>query len=119
MALQNQRLALEQGQVHVDHWRAHSVGVDQCRKKMGLLLTGIGDKIVGLVGSRICIWRWNGISMFPSREGTFPKGLCMRYCDPDAVVGCVDGTARIFDMYSQRCSQIIDACWSSNMLMFE
>ncbi|KAL6129703.1 hypothetical protein ACLB2K_073052 [Fragaria x ananassa] len=141
MALQHHRVALEQGRVHVDHWRAHSVGVDQCRKKMGLLLTGIGDKvmrlwslesykcvgeypipdkvplvdfdfdeskIVGLVGSRICIWRRNGIrSIFPSREGTFPKGLCMRYCDPDAVVGCVDGTARIFDMYSQRCSQIV------------
>ncbi|KAM5552092.1 hypothetical protein ABKV19_026782 [Rosa sericea] len=108
---------------------------------MGLLLTGIGDKvmrlwslesykcvgeypipdkvplvdfdfdeskIVGLVGSRICIWRRNGIrSIFPSREGTFPKGLCMRYSDPDAVVGCVDGTARVFDMYSQQCSQIV------------
>ncbi|XP_040369046.1 F-box/WD-40 repeat-containing protein At3g52030 isoform X2 [Rosa chinensis] len=112
MALRHHRLALQQGRVQVDHWRAHSVGVDQCRKKMGLLLTGIGDKvmrlwslesykcvgeypipdkvplvdfdfdeskIVGLVGSRICIWRRNGIrSIFPSREGTFPKGLCMR-----------------------------------------
>ena len=29
------------------------------------------------------------------------------YFDPDAVVGCEDGTARVFDMYSRRCSQII------------
>ncbi|XP_037494152.1 F-box/WD-40 repeat-containing protein At3g52030-like isoform X2 [Jatropha curcas] len=84
-----------------------------CRMKMGLLLTGVGDKvmrlwsletyncmeeysiqdasplidfdfderkIVGLVGTRICLWRRNGkISTFPSREGTFMKGLCMRY----------------------------------------
>lgn len=29
------------------------------------------------------------------------------YCDPEAVVGCEDGTARVFDMYSKQCSQII------------
>jgi len=37
-------------------------------------------EIVGLVGTRISIWRRNGQrSIFPSRAGTFPKGLCMRY----------------------------------------
>uniref|UniRef100_A0A2N9J669 F-box domain-containing protein n=1 Tax=Fagus sylvatica TaxID=28930 RepID=A0A2N9J669_FAGSY len=115
--------------------------VDQCRMKMGLILTGRGDKvmrlwslesykcreeysvpdtvplvdfdfdeskIVGLVGTRICIWRRNGKrSIFPSNEGTFVKGLCMRYYDPEAVVGCEDGTARLFDMYSRKCSRII------------
>lgn len=29
------------------------------------------------------------------------------YNDPEAVVGCEDGTARLFDMYSRKCSQII------------
>lgn len=29
------------------------------------------------------------------------------YCDPEAVVGCEDGTVRVFDMYSRKCSQII------------
>lgn len=109
--------------------------------KMGLILTGVGDKavrlwslesykcleehflpnlaplvdfdfdenkIVGLIGTRICTWRRNGKrSIFPSREGTFMKGLCMRYIDPEAVVGCEDGTARVFDMYSRKCSRII------------
>ncbi|XP_031279797.1 F-box/WD-40 repeat-containing protein At3g52030-like [Pistacia vera] len=66
------------------------------------------SKIVGLVGTRICIWRRNGtMSVFPSREGTFMKGLCMRYFDPEAVIGCEDGTARVFDMYSRKCSRII------------
>lgn len=37
-------------------------------------------EIVGLVGTRISIWRRSGQrSIFPSREGTIPKGLCMRY----------------------------------------
>ncbi|XP_021802081.1 F-box/WD-40 repeat-containing protein At3g52030 [Prunus avium] len=143
MAVERHRLALQEGRIRVDHLRGHSVGGEQCRTKMGLLLTGVGDKvmrlwslesykcvgeypipdkvrlvdfdfdeskIVGLVGTRICIWRQNGISrMFPSHEGTFSKGLCMRYCDPEAVVGCEDGTVRVFDMYSRKCSQIIRA----------
>ncbi|GFY92208.1 F-box family protein with WD40/YVTN repeat doamin [Actinidia rufa] len=29
------------------------------------------------------------------------------YVDPEAVVGCEDGTARLFDMYSRKCSRII------------
>ncbi|XP_028776306.1 F-box/WD-40 repeat-containing protein At3g52030 [Neltuma alba] len=141
LAMEQHRLAFQEGNIHIDQWRGHSGRVDQCRMKMGLILTGVGDKvmrlwslegyrcmeeystpdkvslvdfdfdeskIVGLVGTRVCIWRRNGKrSIFPSQEGTFPKGLCMRYFDPDAVIGCEDGTARVFDMYSRRCSQII------------
>lgn len=29
------------------------------------------------------------------------------YFDAEAVVGCEDGTAHVFDMYSRRCSRII------------
>ncbi|KAF4346159.1 hypothetical protein G4B88_023414 [Cannabis sativa] len=87
------------------------------------------SKIVGLLGSRICIWRRDGArSVFPPREGTFSKGLCMRYLDPEAVVGCEDGTVRVFDMYSKKCSRIIrmpcypsksDAYRASDVLMYE
>ncbi|XP_062174861.1 F-box/WD-40 repeat-containing protein At3g52030 [Alnus glutinosa] len=140
-AMEHNRLCLQEGQIDINQWKGHSVGVNQCRMKMGLVLTGVGDKImrlwslesykcveehsvpdmipvvdfdfdeskiVGLVGTRICIWRRNGQrSIFPSSEGTFVKGLCMRYYDPEAVVGCEDGTARVFDMYSKKCSRII------------
>ncbi|KAF4375602.1 hypothetical protein G4B88_015137 [Cannabis sativa] len=101
--------------------------------KRGLLFTGGGDKetinvwknilpdstsvvdfdfdeykIVGLLGTCICIWRRDGArSVFPPCEGTFSKGLCMRYLDPEAMVGCEDGTVRVFDMYSKKCSRII------------
>ncbi|KAI4333074.1 hypothetical protein L6164_017924 [Bauhinia variegata] len=140
-AMEQHRLSLQGGAIYIDQWRGHSIRADQCRMKMGMILSGGGDKvmrlwsldrykcieeysmpdmsplvdfdfdeskIVGLVGTRICIWRRNGKrSIFPSNEGTFAKGLCMRYFDPDAVVGCEDGTARVFDMYSRRCSRII------------
>ncbi|GAB4832517.1 hypothetical protein Ancab_006538 [Ancistrocladus abbreviatus] len=141
LAMQHHRSTLHKGSVFIDQWKGHTIGADQCRMRMGLVLTGVGDKamriwssenykcleeysfsdlsplvdfdfdeskIVGLLGTRICIWRRNGNrSLFPSREGTFPKGICMRYVDPEAVVGCEDGTARVFDMYSRKCSQII------------
>ncbi|CAN8278851.1 unnamed protein product [Cochlearia groenlandica] len=140
-AMKNHKMALLRGKIDIERWEAHSQRVSQCRMKKGLLLTGVGDKvmrlwslnsfkcmeeytlpsasswidfdfdeskIVGLVGTRISIWRRSGQrSIFPSREGTFPRGLCMRYIDPEAVVGCEDGTARVFDMYSKTCSQII------------
>ncbi|XVF33694.1 hypothetical protein REPUB_Repub17cG0190300 [Reevesia pubescens] len=141
IAMKHHSLSLQRGRIDIHQWKAHSVGVDQCRMKMGLLLTGVGDKvmrlwslggykcveeyyipdtaplvdfdfdeskIVGLLGTRVGIWRRNGKrSIFPSREGTFSKGLCMRYVDPEAVIGCEDGTARVFDMYSRTCSRII------------
>ncbi|GMH04404.1 hypothetical protein Nepgr_006243 [Nepenthes gracilis] len=141
LAMHHHRFSLHEGSVFVEQWKGHAIGVDKCRMRMGLVLTGVGDKvmrlwssesykcleeyslsdmsplvdfdfdeskIVGLVGTRICIWRLSGNrSLFPSREGTFPKGICMRYVDPEAVVGCEDGTARVFDMYSKKCSQII------------
>ncbi|PKI62964.1 hypothetical protein CRG98_016603 [Punica granatum] len=66
------------------------------------------SKIVGLIGTQLCLWRRNGQrSIFPPRAGTFPKGLCMRYLDPEAVIGCEDGSIRVFDMYSRKCSRIM------------
>ncbi|XP_021736327.1 F-box/WD-40 repeat-containing protein At3g52030-like [Chenopodium quinoa] len=141
LATRRHRSALVDGSFIVDQWKGHTSGIDNCRMKMGLILTGGGDKcmrlwssanykcleeyalsdlgplvdfdfdeskVVGLAGTRICIWRRHGNrSIFPSREGTFTKGLCMRYMDPEAMVGCADGTVRVFDMYSKSCSRII------------
>ncbi|XAR63475.1 hypothetical protein NMG60_11023420 [Bertholletia excelsa] len=141
LAMDRHRFSLQEGQIDVLQWKGHSVGVDQCRMKMGFILTGVGDKVmrlwsaesykcldeysipdsaplidfdfdeskvVGLVGTRLCIWRRNEKrSIFSSREGLFSRGLCMRYVDPEAAVGCEDGTVRFFDMYSRNCSQIV------------
>ncbi|XP_027163568.1 F-box/WD-40 repeat-containing protein At3g52030 [Coffea eugenioides] len=141
IAIEQYRFALHKGPANVFQWKGHSVGVNKCRMKMGLFLTGVGDKmmrlwsaesynfldeyslpdkaplidfdfdenkVVGLVGTRMCIWTRTGTrNIFSSRDGMFTKGLCMSYVDPEAVVGCEDGKARVFDMYSRKCSQII------------
>ncbi|KAL2330744.1 hypothetical protein Fmac_018325 [Flemingia macrophylla] len=141
VAMEQHKSALQCGDFYVDQWKGHSSAVALCRMKRGILVTGMGDKvirlwsldsykcieehsvpnmlslvdfdfdeskIVGLVGSHLCIWRRNGKrSIFPLLEGKFVKGSCMRYFDPEAVVGCDDGAIRVFDMYSRSCSQII------------
>lgn len=44
MAMRRHKSALVEGTVHVDQWRGHATVIDQCRMKMGLILTGAGDK---------------------------------------------------------------------------
>ncbi|MED6136564.1 hypothetical protein PIB30_057187 [Stylosanthes scabra] len=141
VAMEQHRLALQDGSFHVDQWKGHSTTVAQCRMKMGTVATGVGDKvirlwsvnrykcieeysipamfplvdfdfdeskIVGLIGSRLCIWRRNGKrSIFSSSEGAVVKASCMRYFDPEAMVGYDDGAVRVFDMYSRSCSKIM------------
>lgn len=65
------------------------------------------SKIVGLVGGDICIWKRHGSShMLRPRGGPIQHAHCLCYADPEAAIGCRDGTIRIFDMYSNQCSRI-------------
>ncbi|KAK6240182.1 hypothetical protein QUC31_005651 [Theobroma cacao] len=90
--------------------------VDQCRMKMGLLLTGVGDKVMRLwsLSSYNCEGEYYIPDSAPVVDFDFDKtkivGLLAffnRYTDPEAVIGCEDGTVRAFDMYSRTCSRII------------
>lgn len=66
------------------------------------------NKIVGLASTRMCILRRQGKrSIFPFSGESTTHGLCLRYVDPEAVIGCDDGRARVLDMYSGSCSRII------------
>ncbi|XP_031475276.1 F-box/WD-40 repeat-containing protein At3g52030 [Nymphaea colorata] len=141
LAMEQHRRSLTNGKFCVHQWDCHSNAINQCRMKMGMILTGVGDKvlrmwssrsyrcigeysvpgvaelvdfdfdeskIVGLVGNQIYIWRRHGKqSILVSSKGQFSRGYCMRYMDPEAVIGCGDGTVRVYDMYSRACSQII------------
>lgn len=65
------------------------------------------SKIVGLVGGDICIWKRHGNShLLRTRGGRIQHAHCLCYADPEAAIGCRDGTIRIFDMYSSQCSRI-------------
>ncbi|CAM0874701.1 unnamed protein product [Alopecurus aequalis] len=65
------------------------------------------NKVVGLTSSQVCIWRRSGPrSIFQSCGGTFSNGLCMSYADPEVVIGCEDGRAFVYDMYSRSSSSI-------------
>uniref|UniRef100_A0A1D1YFX9 F-box/WD-40 repeat-containing protein At3g52030 n=1 Tax=Anthurium amnicola TaxID=1678845 RepID=A0A1D1YFX9_9ARAE len=109
LAMEQHRLALLHGNARVHQWNGHSVRVSHCRMRRGLILTGVGDKVVGLIGSQICIWRRHSgkTSILQPKEGTFARSLSMCYSDPEAVVGCEDGRCRVFDMYGGNCSRII------------
>ncbi|GKU88580.1 hypothetical protein SLEP1_g2828 [Rubroshorea leprosula] len=58
LAKMHHSLSLREGRIDIDQWRGHSVRdwflafpfvrIDQCRMKMGLLLTGVGDKVMRL-----------------------------------------------------------------------
>ncbi|MCD7464486.1 hypothetical protein HAX54_052847 [Datura stramonium] len=87
LAMERHRLALQRCPADVFQWKGHSVGVNQCRMKMGKVLTGSPlidfdfdeSKVVGLVGTRICIWN-----------------------HPEAVIGCEDGMFFVFDSIQQK-----------------
>ncbi|KAL6658287.1 hypothetical protein ACP70R_003873 [Stipagrostis hirtigluma subsp. patula] len=65
------------------------------------------NKIVGLTSSQLCIWRRSEPrSIFQSGGASFNHGLCMSYADPEVVIGCEDGRAFVYDMYSRSCSRI-------------
>ncbi|XP_057819215.1 F-box/WD-40 repeat-containing protein At3g52030 isoform X2 [Cryptomeria japonica] len=96
--------ALVHGSGQVCCWKGHSTGVNKCRMRMESILTGVGDQIVGLVGGDICIWKRHGNRHL--LRGHIQRAYCMCYVDPEAAVGCGDGTIRIFDMYSSQCSRI-------------
>lgn len=65
------------------------------------------NKIVGLTSSQLCIWRRSEPrSIFQTHGASFGHGLCMSYADPEVVIGCEDGRAFVYDMYSRSCSSI-------------
>ncbi|GJN28673.1 hypothetical protein PR202_gb16828 [Eleusine coracana subsp. coracana] len=65
------------------------------------------NKVVGLTSSQLCIWRRDEPrSIFQSGGASFHHGSCMSFADPEVVIGCEDGRAFVYDMYSRSCSSI-------------
>ncbi|CDY29057.1 BnaC07g32630D [Brassica napus] len=47
-AMKHHKMALLRGRIEIERWEAHSHRFSQCRMKKGLLLTGVGDKVMRL-----------------------------------------------------------------------
>uniref|UniRef100_A0A7N2R2F1 Uncharacterized protein n=1 Tax=Quercus lobata TaxID=97700 RepID=A0A7N2R2F1_QUELO len=121
LAMEHHRFSLKEGLIDIDQWKGHSVGFNQCRMKTGLILTGKGDKVMYLwsLESYKCVEEYFVPDIVPLVDFDFDeskivvpmsKSFILKtsfYDDPEAVVGCEDGTARLFDVYSRKCSQII------------
>ncbi|CAL5330690.1 unnamed protein product [Camellia sinensis] len=180
LAMDCHRFSMQEGPINVFQWKGHSVGkrkrkastvvdspqakilldggVDQCRMKTGLILTGVGDKVMRLWSAenykcldefslpdraplvdfdfdeskkRCLLLVWLGLVYAyggeMGKEIYFPhvkaylQGVyvCGGYVDPEAVVGCEDGTVRLFDMYSRKSSQIINEYFISGFKLLK
>lgn len=66
VAMEQHSLALQCGGFYVDQWKAHSTTVAQCRMKMGMLVTGVGHKVIRLwsLDSYKCIEEYSMPDMF-------------------------------------------------------
>ncbi|KVH89307.1 F-box domain, cyclin-like protein [Cynara cardunculus var. scolymus] len=133
LAISQHRSCLHAGSVDIYQWKGHSDGIDKCKMKMGLVLTGGSSKVMRLwsVESYRCLAEYHlphtgsliDFNFDESKEVTYVYGGAMRgkiyfphkvvnflevlACDPEAVVGCEDGRARVFDMYGRKWSRII------------
>ncbi|KAI7755172.1 hypothetical protein M8C21_026042 [Ambrosia artemisiifolia] len=111
----------------------HRSAIDRCKMKMGLVLTGGSGKVMRLwsVERYKCLAEYDlpqtgslvDFNFDESKEIAYAYGGAMRgevyfprkvvnflkvlACDPEAVVGCEDGRARLFDMYGRKWSRII------------
>ncbi|KAL2612325.1 hypothetical protein R1flu_024017 [Riccia fluitans] len=64
------------------------------------------NKVIGAAGKEILLWSRSANRRVLRHMGGHSEICSMCYTDPDVVVGCVDGTVRVFDLYSSRCTQI-------------
>ncbi|KAH7432963.1 hypothetical protein KP509_07G048100 [Ceratopteris richardii] len=64
------------------------------------------DKILAVSGTEIYIWNRKKGSLLRRIQGYNQPLHSMCYADPEILVGCSDGTIRVFDIYSGRCARI-------------
>ncbi|KAL3683414.1 hypothetical protein R1sor_001436 [Riccia sorocarpa] len=64
------------------------------------------NKVIGAAGKEVLLWSRSANRRLLRRMGGHSEICSMSYTDPDVIVGCVDGTVRVFDLYSGRCTQI-------------
>lgn len=64
------------------------------------------NKILAVSGTEIYIWNRKKGRLLRHIRGHGQHIHSMCYADPEVLVGCADGTIRVFDIYSSRCARI-------------
>ncbi|BBN17577.1 hypothetical protein MPTK1_7g15500 [Marchantia polymorpha subsp. ruderalis] len=65
------------------------------------------NKVIGAAGKEMLIWSRGGNRRLLRNMGGHAEICSMCHADPNLVVGCADGTVRVFDIYSGRCTQML------------
>ncbi|KAH8958415.1 hypothetical protein BDL97_06G022800 [Sphagnum fallax] len=102
-----QRANLVQGTLSVHVWKAHSTRVNACQMNMDTILSASADQIMAAAGAEVWLLSRTDKGRVIRRMGGYGQRLyCMRYADPELAVGCADGSMRVYDLYSGRCSRL-------------
>ncbi|CAM6047995.1 unnamed protein product [Sphagnum compactum] len=65
------------------------------------------NKIMAAAGAEVWLLSRTDKGRVIRRMGGYGQRLyCMRYADPELAVGCADGSMRVYDLYSGRCSRL-------------
>lgn len=62
--------------------------------------------ILAAAGAEVCIWNRSTWRLLRKIGGHYQQIRAMRLEDTEVMIGCNDGSVRIFDLYSSSCSQI-------------
>ncbi|KAI5082896.1 hypothetical protein GOP47_0002639 [Adiantum capillus-veneris] len=64
------------------------------------------NKMLAISGTEIYVWNRAKGSLLRHIQGHNQSLHSMCYADPEVLVGCCDGTIRVFDIYSGQCARI-------------
>lgn len=63
-------------------------------------------KVMGAAGKDVFVWSRTGSRRLLRRMGGHSEICSICVADSDLAMGCTDGTVRVFDLYSSRCTQM-------------
>ncbi|ONM19515.1 F-box/WD-40 repeat-containing protein [Zea mays] len=131
LAMDEHASAFSRGPAEAFQWIGHPMRATLCRMKSGLILTGVGDKILCLWSAESCkfmneynvpnsktlvdfdfdenkVITVSAAFSFCYLVGSYVCNVISwcSFADPEVVIGCEDGRAFVYDMYSRSCSRI-------------
>ncbi|RLM69650.1 F-box/WD-40 repeat-containing protein [Panicum miliaceum] len=116
LAMDEHASSLSSGPADAYQWIGHPMRATLCRMRGGSILTGVGDKFLRLWSAETCKFmnEYNVPNAktlvdfdFDENKDFYLMFICLcSFADPEVVIGCEDGRAFVYDMYSRSCSSI-------------